>query len=255
MVFFLWFLVSLWKGHDCLQWCLFVLWLPEAASVGGGCCSLETLSIAHIFLVQHLLLPLLLQAGGEQALSTLLVPGASPCLVGAPKLAHTFAPDAFIELSSIILQGHYLLPDRNWPEKGGWLRWKMGSFPGWGARDVKWIVQRSKELLRNKERVSMVSSSEDGVSEGWCAQQRPDLQGLGGHTDTVWVARSSQKPGVWFWDNALSVLTHYDLQVLQSLYASVLSSLLSSPYFPRNSTVISGSKEPPEEKEIWPRFP
>lgn len=157
------------------QWCLFVLWLPEAASVGGGCCSLGTLSIAQISLVQYLLLLLLLQACGEQTLPTSLVPGASPCLVGAPKLAHTFAPDVFIELSSITLQGHYLLPDRSWPEKRGWLRWNMGSLPGWGARDVTWMVQRNKELLRNQEKVNMVASSENGVSEGWCAQQRPDL--------------------------------------------------------------------------------
>lgn len=86
--------------------------------MGGGCCSLETLSISQISLVQHLLLPLLLQEGGEQTLPTLLVPDASPCLVGAPKLAFAQMP-SFIELSSIILQGHYLLPDRNWPEKRG----------------------------------------------------------------------------------------------------------------------------------------
>lgn len=48
------------------QWCLFVLWLPEAASVGGGCCSLGTLSIAQISLVQYLLLLLLLQACGSK---------------------------------------------------------------------------------------------------------------------------------------------------------------------------------------------
>lgn len=54
-----------------------------------------------------------------------------------------------------------------------------------------------------------------------------------------------------------SVLPHYDLQVLASvcLLLSVLSSLLSCPYFPRNPTVISGFKESPVERDIWPRSP
>lgn len=69
--------------------------------------------------------------------------GTSPCLLGAPKLAHTLVLDAFIELSSITLQGHYLLPDRNWPEKK-WLT-EVGDEESSRLRGQRCKVNGSKE--------------------------------------------------------------------------------------------------------------